>query len=148
MRIDHVSRYEAERLCLSEPYVHICITDPGSEPLERKVYDEHCLDVLRLHFWDLEEPCGKYTQFFTRYDAKRIRTFVEQYQAKVDRIVVSCEAGISRSCAVAAALSRKINGDDARYFKSGLPNSLVYRLLREELYLQFVHTSARGGQAE
>ena len=45
----------------------------------------------------------------------------------VERIIVHCDAGLSRSPAVAAALSRVLDGDDDAYFKRYRPNMKVYR---------------------
>ncbi|HVH42669.1 MAG TPA: hypothetical protein VM925_10005 [Labilithrix sp.] len=48
----------------------------------------------------------------------------------VERIVIHCDAGISRSAAVAAALSRALRGDDTEFFTGKYkPNMRVYRLL-------------------
>ena len=49
----------------------------------------------------------------------------------IETIIVNCEAGISRSAGVAAALANIINEDDSRYFKEYLPNMLVYRKILE-----------------
>jgi predicted protein tyrosine phosphatase len=45
---------------------------------------------------------------------------------------VHCDAGVSRSPAVAAALARVLKGDDAEYFAGRYrPNTRVYRMLLE-----------------
>jgi len=65
---------------------------------------------------------------FCNEHAKIILDFVETYKNKVDLIAVNCEAGISRSAGISAALSWILNDEnDDYYFKNYLPNRLVYR---------------------
>lgn len=60
----------------------------------------------------------------------------------VRAIFVHCDAGLSRSPAVAAALTRTLLGqDDAHWFKAKTPNMLVYRTL---LNVYFEQTAADG----
>ena len=63
---------------------------------------------------------------FDEVMAKEIVDFVEEYRYVVGTIIRQCEAGISRSAGIAAALSKCINGDDKYFFNRYLPNSLVY----------------------
>ena len=88
--------------------VIISITDVDSNP---NVFakNKHIKGVLRLQFDDVEvtEPNA-----ITEKDAKEILSFVDQFLNKVDLIVVHCEAGVSRSAGVCAALMQIINGDD------------------------------------
>ena len=55
---------------------------------------------------------------------------------EVDVFLIHCEAGLSRSLAVAAALSRIYYNDDGPWFELEFPNRLVYRLLIENLPTQ------------
>lgn len=90
-----------------------------------------CLGILRLAFFDSDlppeedEPEG----LFSRADARRIWDFVLSHQAQVACVVLHCNAGVSRSPGVAAALARVLCGDDADFFARYKPNSRVYRLL-------------------
>jgi predicted protein tyrosine phosphatase len=43
--------------------------------------------------------------------------FINKYLDKVELIVCQCDAGISRSSAMAAALSKYITNDDKYFFK-------------------------------
>lgn len=95
------------------------------------------IDILELCFVDADEP---YTQdIYDVYasemdllcdsDAKRIAEFAERYVGKNISLIVHCDAGISRSSAVAAAILRHYTGDDAQIFddyNSYDPNMLVY----------------------
>lgn len=52
-------------------------------------------------------------------------------------MVLHCDAGMSRSPGVAAALSKVLVGDDSQFFKRYRPNMRVYRTLLERYYDQF-----------
>lgn len=68
--------------------------------------------------------------------AKIILNFVEFYKNKVDLIAVNCEAGISRSSGISAALSFILNGSgsDMFYFNNYIPNMLVYKKILDTYY--------------
>ena len=67
-------------------------------------------------------------------DAFVIVDWVNRYKNFVDQIIVSCNGGYSRSPAVAAALSKWLNGSDEEFFGPGYcPNRHVYRLMMNEL---------------
>jgi len=50
-------------------------------------------------------------------------------------MMVHCEAGVSRSPGVAAALSKIHLGEDQEFFDNYTPNMLVYRKILNEHYL-------------
>jgi protein-tyrosine phosphatase len=57
---------------------------------------------------------------------------VLEHRAEIERIIVHCDAGVSRSAAVGAALARAFSGDDAEFFAGRYrPNVRVYRTLLE-----------------
>ena len=114
------------------PYIMIRITSPDSDFLEVQ-NAELQKDVLFLKFYDLDKPLGndKYDRFlFTGKQANQIIDFVQEYK-DVGLIIIHCDAGVSRSAGVAAALSKIINGSDFEFFNSGLyrPNMRVYRFI-------------------
>lgn len=129
-----------KRLQTDEPdskVIVISITDPNSKPVNLPLLD---LDVLRLSFHDLDQTYpGHAIILFDTDMAHQIKGFVEERLdwAKNPRsgwddlaIVVHCEAGISRSAAVAGALSKYLLGDDSKFFRTPyLPNRMVYRTL-------------------
>ncbi len=84
--------------------------------------------TLKLKFDDVVAD-GVFGLCITDGDAESIRQFVEKVKDKVKRIIVHCEAGISRSAGVAAALMKVLNGDDMAVFRSKLycPNMTCYR---------------------
>jgi protein-tyrosine phosphatase len=89
---------------------------------------------IRLAFHDLDRLDPSMTaRLMTEVEARAV---VEMLRCALEetapqRVMVHCEAGISRSAGVAAALSRAVNGDDADFFARRLPNRLCYRLVLE-----------------
>ena len=64
-------------------------------------------------------------------DAQTILDFVQAHRQEVKLIVCQCEAGISRSAAIAAALSRVVQGEDHFFFAHYAPNDYIYNTLLE-----------------
>lgn len=94
-------------------------------------------DVLYLVFHDVDDSsrfAGLYDRF-EESDAQKICKFVEK-NILVDTLICQCEAGISRSAGVAAAISKHLYGEDSFFFKNYLPNRRVYRMLLEELHTE------------
>ena len=62
--------------------------------------------------------------------ANKISDFVKRWWNDVETLIVQCDAGISRSAGVAAAISKWATNDDREYFNSGkyVPNRNCYRL--------------------
>lgn len=87
---------------------------------------------LRLAFADtrVPEPICPVTVFDDSH-AHRILDFLKDVWDHIDLLFVHCEAGTSRSPAVAAAISRTHYGDDGPFMLPHLyePNLLVYRKL-------------------
>jgi hypothetical protein len=90
------------------------------------------MGLLQLAFADLEFPKSGYEHMlFNHEEADKILDFVADMYDKVEVFLVHCEAGVSRSPAVAAALTKIYGGDDSFYFDNYCPNMLVYnRLLK------------------
>ncbi len=116
--------------------VMISISDP------RMVYDSEpfaspangIIDILHLSFSDADSEgldvygnCVDESDLMTDEDARRVAEFVEAHKDAF--ILVHCDAGISRSAGVAAAILKHYTGDDSRVFKSGrhYPNMWCYR---------------------
>lgn len=119
------------------PNVIISITDPDSREAAIPPSKE-TKDILRLQFWDIvdysrmatEEEKKKYERIFDDFDALAIVKFIQQHIDDVEMIICHCEAGISRSAGVAAALARLCNGDDQDFFARYHPNKLVHRKIQ------------------
>lgn len=81
--------------------------------------------VLKLKFDDVEsnEP-----DCISADDAACIVHFINRIKDKTDRVIVHCEAGVSRSAGVAAAIMKFINMDDSIIFNDDKfrPNMTCY----------------------
>jgi len=130
-----VGRDEIEDgLLLRAPHVVISIADPGSpQPIIRP--SGLCRGILRLRFHDAEPTEGFLSppeiKQMTHQQAQAIWQFVKKHLSDIKLVVVHCEAGMSRSPAIAAAICKGLGGDDSRFFDEFQPNMLVYGLLLE-----------------
>ena len=124
------------------PYIVISVTDP--DRTDASVLETPLLQaVLRLRFHDNAQTVdlpglegmslGAVTEApMTREDAQAILAFVREHLDQVGLIVCQCEAGVSRSAGIAAALSRILQGDDSYFFANYWPNQWVYRAILDE----------------
>ena len=90
---------------------------------------ENRVGLLRLTFEDITDA-GK-PGAFTAAVATEILDFVEAAWDKTEVFLIHCETGLSRSPAIAAALSRVYYGDGGPWAEHNFPNPLVYRLIVE-----------------
>lgn len=105
-----LSRRDAERLPRLPSVAVISVTASGRSPANLDGFDH----VLRLSFADVDflkpdlsrKATEKLTDAFTRGHADMIRSFVEYLPEEINAIVVHCEGGYSRSCAIALGLHR------------------------------------------
>jgi|SRR5580658_7258178 predicted protein tyrosine phosphatase len=116
------------------PHVIISITSTRDDVAVLRAND-HCRGILRLSFLDADESSEPMvgSELFSLDQARQIWTFVERHQGDVQRLLVHCDMGISRSPAVAAALALILNGNGDEFLLADqyVPNTLVYRLLLE-----------------
>jgi predicted protein tyrosine phosphatase len=97
--------------------------------------NEYLVGRLNLQFHDIDaykngEPENESRILFNDEHACQILDFYQEMASKdVSVIYVHCLMGQCRSAAVAAALEKALNGDDAKYFGRGpyRPNMRVYR---------------------
>jgi hypothetical protein len=69
---------------------------------------------------------------FSCEQAMKVWQFVLRHLPEIERSLVHCDAGMSRSPAVAAAISKVLTGDDSAFFGGRYrPNIRVYRTLLE-----------------
>jgi aminoglycoside phosphotransferase len=132
MQFTVLSRYWVGLRSPDAPYIIISITTPKL-PEADLAESEHRQGVLRLQFddtGDYGQPLRD-TVLFSKAHAMAIFTFAEAHRCSINHVVVHCEAGASRSPAVAAALCRLWGGDNKRFFADYSPNRYVYRLLCE-----------------
>lgn len=73
----------------------------------------------------------------TEQQARKIAKFVMRYKDSVEQIIVHCDAGISRSAGVAAAIAKYLNGSDDDFFVRSpyTPNMTCYHTVLFALYL-------------
>ena len=142
MILDVKSRSEAERVNdLTVPHLIVSIRDPDAPPANPK-QTALTKAVLFRAFDDLDKQPGASTiaylgreaQLFAASDAEAICQAV--LDTRPEGVIAHCEAGISRSAGVAAALAAFFNGDDSDYFATRgysagryAPNMLVYGTL-------------------
>jgi predicted protein tyrosine phosphatase len=127
------SRPAIERLPPHDvPYVVISITS-APDDVARIPRSSALRAILRLSFADADVDAPAGLVLFDEAHARSIVEFVRAHERDIDRIVVHCDAGMSRSPAVAAAITRSMGEDDAAWFKRYRPNMRVYRRLLEAL---------------
>lgn len=139
MNISVMSRSNAIRYCY-QPHtgksVMISISDPRmiytSAPFTSNENGIHA--ILRLSFSDADRPGPDVygnsvdeSDLMTDQDAKRVSDFVLANSGA--DIIVHCDAGISRSAGVAAAIMKYLRGDDKPIFNNlrYCPNMWCYR---------------------
>lgn len=81
---------------------------------------------------DLDYESGR---AFSREDAAAFAAFFQEWRGRIDVLYCCCNAGQSRSPAVAAALTRSLGADDLPLWANPQyhPNMLVYEMLTTEL---------------
>jgi predicted protein tyrosine phosphatase len=126
----------AEGVSCPAPYVVISIRDPGTPRIQfgNRV---GLRDVLFTAFHDAEPASGsqlpKTIRLLTRRQALRLARFVWTHRNKVRSIVCHCEQGMSRSPAVALAISEVLGIETSADLKWTQPNQYVYELVRQAL---------------
>lgn len=124
-----VSRSIAEKLPRLESVAVISVTAPGRPPASLDGFKQ----VLRLSFADVDflnpelsaRAKGKLADAFRPEHAGMIREFVEGLPGEVATVVVHCEGGYSRSCAIALGLHRLYGYEtDAKLLAEANPSVL------------------------
>lgn len=88
--------------------------------------------ILYLHFDDTDNPLNS----IQNQQAYKIAIVLKENIDKVDKIIVHCGAGQSRSAGVAGAILKYYTNDDRPIFNNPkyTPNMYCYRKVLEELY--------------
>lgn len=126
-------------------------------------YSKNCQAVMTINCHDIESPTTPFNAqvlkdyphfykepliYFDEDMAKNLLNFVREYLFYIDLIVCQCHAGISRSSATAAALSKILNRTDMWVFENDhfiyssgwsvnerwVPNNLIYRTILKMYY--------------
>ena len=140
-----LSRAKMEQLAPTEPHIFISISTPWKKDGESTFSIEHAQlhvsgltrGVLQMGFVDVGDMNAATEAdvlsrepdlpIFTEGDAGTILDFVRPFLGTDLLCCVHCDAGWSRSPAVAAALTRIEGGDDSAWFRDRFPNGRVYR---------------------
>lgn len=74
-----------------------------------------------------------YYSLMTKEEADKIVDFVIKYKDKVDKIIVHCFAGVSRSAGVCAAIMEYFKESSNEIFKNSkyIPNMYCYKIVKE-----------------
>jgi len=146
MRVDIYSLNQAVSFshAFDKKHIIISIISPQlyGNPIKKVGFKDNPKRIATLHlqFYDIDsskeltkmsynELVAQYGPgIFSEYQAQQIIDFVEKYKDQVELIVIHCEAGISRSAAVGAAIMKQLTGDDSKIFnnKMFLPNMFIY----------------------
>ena len=93
-------------------------------------------DILFLNFNDTDSK-DLVSGCINDEDAENIKQFILKYTEddSIDLIIVNCEAGVSRSTGVAAAIMKYLWNDDSEVFNNSKynPNMLCYRTVLDKL---------------
>ena len=127
-----MSRANCERYCIqkhSNTSIIVSIKSSWDKELSHlcKTKDNKVKAILFLSFDDIDKEDDP--RFAMKLeDGEKIATFVNKYYKKVDRIIVHCDGGISRSAGVASAIMRVKEGNDYPIFDSSTkhPNMTCY----------------------
>lgn len=129
MKIEIMSREEARRFSFAPHEGRIAVISISDCDKEFPNLSNHPMNGIvarcKLHFDDVDtggENC------ITDCDARAIVSFATGNRS-ADKLIVHCEAGISRSAGVAAAIMKAWNGDDGPVFNNPryMPNMTCYR---------------------
>jgi len=117
-----LSQFVAEKVIPQSNWAIISITEPG------RIANLHCdwRDILRLQFHDIDAVTPGLT-LFSEDQAKEILTFLDRTKEKCTFLIVHCNAGISRSAAVAKFVSETFKIPMTP--RSVLYSRFVYRIL-------------------
>jgi len=147
MILEHLSREGAEAYRGDRPYAVISITDPDSA-LAALPPSRLCRAILRLQFHDFTQEPEEFAALLkesaledlepqkkwvlpTAEHAWQIVSFYRSLPADVEKVLIHCEAGVSRSAAVGAALAHCLRQTDVHFYHQSHPNHRVRRLVIE-----------------
>lgn len=125
-----MNRINAESFRFHSDWACISIGSPGQPEVDFQCQKLYAL--LSLKFDDVDSEGAGYT-IISDDDAKQIAWFVKKWYDEVPLIVVHCQAGLSRSTAICAAIQSYMQENERVYFDFFIPNSLVYRKVLDAL---------------
>jgi len=128
MRIVVTDRVRAERFVGTKPYAVISVSGPTQTPAALSD-DANRVATLRLRCDDIghyHDPTMPALMYFSTEDAEAVLDFVEGLHTP--RLIIHCEAGISRSRGIAVALAA-IYGDSFAHAEHGMPNPHIVKTI-------------------
>lgn len=136
MEIVVKSRYKAHKDSFADiiPKTAIISINTPEDKFNTFAKRKDIVDVLYLSFHDIGMRDAKGIQM-TEADALKVVDFVFKCtDLGVEELWVHCDAGISRSSGVAAAILKYLTGDDKRIFNNPryCPNLICYRLVLDK----------------
>lgn len=140
MKIFVMSRANAKRASYSWsiPVLIISITDTDKHLNSFSKNNPNIKAVCKVQFDDVDyETKLPHEMLMSEADAFKIKQYVDTYKDEVESIIVHCEAGISRSSGIAAAIGKVLNGSDDFIFDNRrfCPNMHCYSLMLRTLML-------------
>lgn len=144
MKVIVLPRRAAERHTRKTPWAHIAITDPAPNGWLAQRPCPRLRDRLHLQFMDVtpedfeRNPAFRSLEpfLFDAEQAGQIIAFLEKHKTEALDWVVSCEAGISRSSAVANFVLDYFGLGQRRFAPPRYqPNPYVYEELRRTMNL-------------
>lgn len=129
------SRHMATQFKSQKPWAAISISTHATEFADLDA--ENRKGLLQLSFLDVSMSGDSFKdRVFSEVQAKSILEFVEQVWPEIEVLLVHCEAGMSRSPAIAAALDYKFNTQEkaADWFMDYIPNPLVFSTMLENIF--------------
>ena len=120
---------------LEKSKVIISISDPDKSFASFNRDNKSIKAKLYLSFYDIDgktKDIFKHYEMMSKRDANKIVDFVCCLQDEIDEIWVNCEAGVSRSAGIAAAITEHFSMDSSVIFDDMryLPNMYRYRLTK------------------
>lgn len=125
MRVIVVPKNQLRNIIFDKKYI-IISTTTDETPAVVNIPEEN---VIRFRFEDIDR--GANGRVFNKDEALAIKKFIQGHLEDTEMIVCSCDAGMSRSPAMAAAISYWLNGSDKEIWDNHMyrPNSHVYNTL-------------------
>ena len=138
MQFSVCSREKAKKMAykLKEPAIIISVTDSDKEP-NIFAKNPYIKEICRVAFDDTDpDILLKREVLMRKEDAEKIKECVIRNKDTVERIVVHCEAGVSRSAAIMAAIQLYLIGSADAIFSNPkyCPNFFCFEMMREAFF--------------
>lgn len=135
-----LSRRSAQSWSPQLPTVAICIRDVGSPPFQ---LNPAIRETLHLSFDDIATRFANQV-LMTRQQAREVRVFLDRHARSPDTkaVLVCCEAGVSRSAAVAQLAVERYQAVLLGQQDLGGANPWVLRLVREPVWISTLARAA------